>query len=117
MNWLVDAQLPKRILGLFRAAGHDAIHTFDLPSGNSTSDDEINAVAAQQNRVVVTKDSDFVNSHIAAGVPDRLLLVSTGNISNRDLEALLSAAIPQIEAAFSGAHFVELTRSDVVVHS
>jgi predicted nuclease of predicted toxin-antitoxin system len=44
----------------FRAAGHDAIHTLDLPDGNATSDAGILAVADREQRVVVTKDTDFV---------------------------------------------------------
>jgi predicted nuclease of predicted toxin-antitoxin system len=38
--------------------------------------------------VVVTKDSDFVNSFLLSRRPRKLLLVSTGNIGNAELEAL-----------------------------
>jgi len=43
MKFLVDAQLPRRLVKRFREAGFDAIHTLDLPMGNRTSDAEINA--------------------------------------------------------------------------
>ncbi|MEP7274591.1 MAG: DUF5615 family PIN-like protein [Acidobacteriota bacterium] len=34
MKFLVDAQLSRRLAGLLRMAGHDAIHTVELPLGN-----------------------------------------------------------------------------------
>ena len=33
MNFLVDAQLPRRMTGWLAAAGCDAIHTLDMPDG------------------------------------------------------------------------------------
>ena len=78
MNFLVDAQLPRRMTSWFTAAGCDALHTLDLPDGNRTTDDQINDIADRQQRVVVTKDADFVDSHLVRGRPAKLLLISTG---------------------------------------
>ena len=36
MNFLIDAQLPRRAVGWLTGAGFDAIHTLDLPDGNRT---------------------------------------------------------------------------------
>lgn len=88
MKFLVDAQLPRRIVYRLREAGHDALHTLDLPNGNHTSDAEIIAIASRDGRIVVTKDADFVNSFVLLRLPPRLLLISTGNIKNTDLESL-----------------------------
>ena len=41
MKFLVDAQLPRRLAIRLREHGHDAVHTFDLPRRNATSDNEI----------------------------------------------------------------------------
>jgi predicted nuclease of predicted toxin-antitoxin system len=41
MKFLVDAQLPRRLVHQLREAGHDAIHTLDLPHKNRTTDAEI----------------------------------------------------------------------------
>jgi predicted nuclease of predicted toxin-antitoxin system len=95
---LVDTHLPRRLVHRLRQAGHDAVHTLDLPRGNRTRDAQINEIAAREQRVVVTKDADFVNSFIVSRRPAKLLLVSTGNITNADLEALVVAALPAIEA-------------------
>lgn len=41
MRFLVDAQLPRRFCVWLAEAGHDAVHTLELPNGNRTSDWEI----------------------------------------------------------------------------
>ena len=65
--------------------GFDAIHTLELPAANRSDDKEIIVVADQDDRVVVSKDSDFFDDHILMRKPKRLLVVKTGNIKNRDL--------------------------------
>lgn len=115
MNFLVDAQLPRRMAGWLAAAGCDAAHTLDLPAANRTPDEQINDVAAREGRVVVTKDADFVDSHLLHGRPAKLLLVSTGNISNRDLEALVVPLIPDIVREFATNSFLELGPGGLVV--
>jgi predicted nuclease of predicted toxin-antitoxin system len=59
MRFLVDAQLPRRPCAWFDESDCDAIHTLDLPDGNSTTDEQIIALATKEQRVVVSKDSDF----------------------------------------------------------
>src|SRR5436309_5107 len=98
MNFLVDAQLPRRLALRLQEAGHDVLHTFDLPAGNRTTDTEINALSLRESRVVITKDADFVNSFLLVGQPYKLLVISTGNITNLKLEALFVPNIPAIVA-------------------
>src|SRR5436309_2259190 len=100
MKFLVDAQLPRRLVRRLREAGHDALHTLDLPGGNRTSDDAINELSARETCVVVTKDSDFVNSFLLRRQPHKLLLVSTGNVSNAELEALFLSNLEKIAEGF-----------------
>lgn len=54
-----------------------------------------------EGRIVVTKDSDFVDSFLLTRKPPRLLLVSTGNISNRELERLFLDNIEQLRVGFT----------------
>ena len=116
MNFLVDAQLPRRLIPLLQQAGHDAVHTLDLPQGNRTSDAEINEIAAHEQRVVITKDADFVNSFLVFGKPYKLLVVSTGNITNADLLNLFSKYLPQIESVLQPHRYIELTRTALLIH-
>ena len=85
MNFLVDAQLPRRLIYRLREAGHDAIHTLDLPHGNRTTDQELLAVSMRDQRVVITKDADFVSTYILSRQPFKLLLISSVNINNATL--------------------------------
>ncbi len=116
MNFMVDAQLPRRLANRLREAGHDARHTLDLPRRNRTTDVEIIEIAARERRVVVTKDADFVNTFLVAGQPSKLLLISTGNSTNADLENLLIPQIPSIVSAFETHDYIELTPSALVIH-
>jgi predicted nuclease of predicted toxin-antitoxin system len=115
LKFLVDAQLPRRVAGWLTAAGCDAIHTLDLRDRNRTTDQQVIDAADPEQRVVVTKDADFVDSHVLHARPARLLLISTGNISNRELEALMVPLIPAIVQAYQSHSFLELGRSGIVV--
>jgi predicted nuclease of predicted toxin-antitoxin system len=115
MKFLVDAQLPRRVTAWLAAAGCDAIHTLDLPDGNRTTDAQINDVADRDQRVVVSKDADFVDGHLLRGRPAKLLLISTGNISNRDLEAVMVPLIPDIVRELQAHSFLELGPAGLVV--
>lgn len=97
------------------AGGCNAIHTLDLPDANRTSDEQINDVADGEQRVVITKDADFVDSYLLRGRPPKLLLISTGNVSNRDLEALMVPLIPDIVREFGSHSFLELGQAGIVI--
>jgi predicted nuclease of predicted toxin-antitoxin system len=58
VKFLVDAQLPPRLVNLLCETGHDAIHTSALLHGNSSTDEEVTERAEADDRVVVTKDLD-----------------------------------------------------------
>jgi predicted nuclease of predicted toxin-antitoxin system len=117
MKFLVDAHLPRRIARRLQAAGYDALHTLDLPDGNRTTDAEINAISLREQRVVVTKDADFVNSFLLKHQPYKLLLISTGNIRNTDLETLLLTYLSSIVTAFDSHDYIELSRSALIIHA
>jgi predicted nuclease of predicted toxin-antitoxin system len=116
MKFLVDAQLPRRLVRRLREAGHEALHTLDLPLGNRTTDAVINELSAREGYAVVTKDSDFVNSFLLSHRPQKLLLISTGNISNAELEALLGSNLERIAEGFDTLDFIELDRKALIFH-
>jgi len=116
MKFLVDAQLPRRLCIWLRQQGHDAVHTLDLDSGNRTPDADIIHIADQDGRIVVTKDDDFVQSFLLRNTPHRLLLISSGNVGNAELERLLAVALPAIVDAFERARYVELSKNSLIIH-
>lgn len=72
MKFLIDAQLPMRFVGWLRRHGHDTLHTLDLPLGNRTPDSDVVACVIRDDRIVVTKNSDFVQTFLLPGQPARL---------------------------------------------
>ncbi|MGH3830100.1 MAG: DUF5615 family PIN-like protein [Pseudonocardiaceae bacterium] len=90
--------------------------TSDLPDGNRTTDAHIAKQADAEDRVVVTKDRDFRDSHLLTGSPRRLLVIATGNITNNALLALFEKHLDAIAATLTEADFVELGPGSLVVH-
>jgi predicted nuclease of predicted toxin-antitoxin system len=117
MKFIVDAQLPRRLAVEINALGDDAIHTLELPAKNRTSDASIIEVALAEARVVVTKDSDFVDSFLIRGEPEKLLFITTGNISNNDLIQLLRTNWRPILSMLSQGDFVELSLTALTLHA
>ena len=117
MKFLVDAQLPRRLASLWQQADYDAVHTLDLPLGNYTPDNIINDLSLKEQRVVVTKDADFVDSFLVQQVPWKLLLVSTGNIRNQELLDLFAANLEKIVNGFSTFDFIEINRNEIIFHT
>jgi len=117
MNFLIDANLPRRLIRIFQEHGHLAVHTLELPEGNATADSTLLEYAEQNNCVVTTKDSDFSNSFWLQDRPQKLLLISTGNIQNADLESLLVTNFDSLISALIENRFVELTREHIIVHA
>lgn len=111
----MDAHLPPGLCAILKTAGHDAVHTSELTAKNRTPDEVINELSLKEQRVVVTKDSDFYHSHLLHGKPWKLLLVRTGNIRARDLKALFERHLPEIMVALEQNSLVELDRQTVRV--
>ena len=117
MRFVVDAQLPELLAARLTALGHDALHVKALPRAGETSDAEIATFADDDDRIVVTKNADFGDSHLLRGTPRRLLRIATGNVANPALLALVEHHLDAIEQAFTTADHLELTWSTLVVHS
>jgi predicted nuclease of predicted toxin-antitoxin system len=114
---LLDAQLPNRLKTLFSEFGFDVLHTLDLPQKNKTTDKELIRLCAEEQRIIITKDTDFVESYLLFRQPKQLLLLSCGNLNNRELEQLFRANLKRIEREFEFNNFLELSRDDIIVHS
>lgn len=117
MNFLVDAHLPRRLCRFLQTHGHTAIHTLDLPYHNLTDDDEIMHYADAHDCIVTTKDADFVDAFYLQQQPHKLWLISTGNIRNADLEQLVQTNLAQIVSLFITHRFIELSRTEIIIHS
>jgi predicted nuclease of predicted toxin-antitoxin system len=117
MNFLIDANLSRRLVDIFYERGHQVVHTLDLLDRNITTDLAILQYADEQNCIIVTRDSDFAASFWLKNRPDKLLLFSISNINNKELEVLLILNFDQIISDLSNNRFIELTREHVIVHA
>lgn len=116
MKFLLDAQLPKKLSLFLQYRGHDAVHTLDLPNQNRSRDSELNIISIEEQRVVVSKDMDFVESLLISDKPYKLLYINTGNIDNKQLQALLAKNLEQIILCLKENRFVELTFENIITH-
>ena len=116
MKILIDANLPFRLAKDLLEKGYDIVHTDDLPNKERTKDNEIRKIAIDQNRIVITKDSDFLDSHLIQGIPSKLLLVTTGNIVNKDLLNLFDKYFETIVNLFGTYDLIELDNNQIIGH-
>jgi len=116
MKFLIDAQLPRRLATQLQRAGLDATHTLELPDGNRTTDQALISLSLANQSVLVTKDSDFVESFLLRKEPWKLLLVSTGNIGNDELMSLFERNIRQVVEHLNTYDFIEINRSSIICH-
>jgi predicted nuclease of predicted toxin-antitoxin system len=116
VKFLVDAQLPRRLALWLQSRGHDVIHTLDLSQQNRTPDPFLLALANQDARVLITKDTDFEITHELGQGPPKLLLITTGNIHNDELLALFARHEETLVHFLEQHTFIELSRSQLIVH-
>ena len=114
MKFIVDAQLPYGIALFLRDKGFDAIHTNDLPDKERTKDSQIRNIAVTENRIVVTKDYDFVDSYILRKIPEKLLIITTGNIRNKQMFDLWRGNWKLIINLLETCNLVELSNNKIV---
>ena len=114
MKFIVDAQLPYGIAVFLREKGFDVLHTNDLPDKERTKDSQIRSIAMTEKRIVITKDYDFLDSFIIRKVPEKLLIVTTGNIKNRQLFSLWRRNLDLIIYLLEEHNLVELNNGDVI---
>jgi predicted nuclease of predicted toxin-antitoxin system len=117
MKFIVDAHLPYRLKLWLNEIGFDTVHTRDLPEANETQDIDIAAFADIENRTVISKDGDFLKLRILQNTPKQLLMITTGNIVNKDLIVLFERNFPIILKLFNSFDVVEMNNSFVVGHN
>jgi len=113
MKFIIDAQLPEQLALIFKKNGYNTIHTINLPEKNKTSDQEIIRITEKENRILITKDSDFYESKIITGKPTKVLFVLTGNIRNSDLIKLFMDNFDKIIELFNQFDLIELNRDAI----
>jgi predicted nuclease of predicted toxin-antitoxin system len=74
-------------------------------------DTEIFEVARQSNAVIMTKDSDFIDLVCRLRTPPQILWLTCGNVTNRNLQKLLSLTLAQaLMELKQGENIVEINQ-------
>jgi predicted nuclease of predicted toxin-antitoxin system len=87
-----------------------------LQNQNATSDNIILEVAIQQKRIVITKDQDFLVSFLLNSKPEKLIIVRTGNITNKLLLKLFNDNLEIIKLMISRSNLIEISKSEIAEH-
>ena len=114
MKFIVDAQLPKKLAYALREKGFAAIHTTELPTGNDTTDAEINRLSLAENRIIISKDADFYDSFTARKEPYKMLHVKTGNIKNSKLIELFDKNLELILKELHESSVVQINQNYII---
>lgn len=85
MRFIIDTQLPPKLAKYLKTKGYDSLHTTHFENGHLLKDHAIIEIAKSENRIVITKDSDFSDYYFLKGAPPKVLLLKFGNISNKNL--------------------------------
>jgi len=116
MKLIIDAQLPVKLCEILDDLGLESIHVDELPQGDETPDSRITQYADDNDLTVLTKDYDFYHSHMVSGKPGRLLLITTGNLKNKQLFDLFRKNNVLIINALQRSSFVELSNEGIIDH-
>lgn len=82
------------------------------------NDKAIREIAVNDNRIIVTKDSDFFDFFHVKGPPPSVLLLTVGNISNNNLFNQLKKYSADIEKLFlSNSVFVIFDGENLISHT
>ncbi len=108
MRFLIDQNLPARLVNLIVGLGWRADHVGALGMANA-SDRDIWSLAEAMEATVVSKDNDFVErARCSEGA--KLLWLKVGNAPNRALYDLIRAQLPDAVTRFEkGERIIELT--------
>jgi predicted nuclease of predicted toxin-antitoxin system len=113
VKFLVDAQLARTLSEFLKQKGYDALHTLDLPEQNRTKDLQIAQLANDEQRIVISKDVDFLESFLIKSEPRKLILVRTGNVSNRELIKLFELHLDTLISMIRRSNLIEISRTEI----
>ena len=108
MKFLVDNQLPISLARYLQKQGHDCRHVLEIDLATA-SDVEICRYADREERIIISKDEDFLYLANRPGATTRFLWVRLGNCRTASLLAAFERFWPMIETALNmGDRIIEL---------
>ena len=115
LSFLIDTQLPPVLAEMFRYKGYDAKHTNEYPEGIFMSDSVISDYAEKEDRIIVSKDTDFLDLALLSKKNIKVLLIETGNIKNAELLELISKNLSIIEKQYELNNKLVIIQRDKII--
>jgi len=116
MKILCDVHIARKVVRFLQEQGIESVHVNDILESWYTKDSSIAQYADEQGFTVMSKDSDFKDSHFLKGTPRRLLKISLGNISTNRLIEILGRNLELLKEKFEMEKcYVEINADTVVI--
>ena len=106
MQFLCDVHISYKIVDFLNNTGYKTIHVNTILDKWYTKDKDICNYADNHDYIIITKDSDFRDSHYIKNSPKKLVKINLGNISNSELIHILSEVIKDDEIIESSPYFI-----------
>jgi predicted nuclease of predicted toxin-antitoxin system len=118
VRFLVDENLPPRLAKLLAASGHDAVHVRDLAAA-SAPDSAIMALAADQDRVIVSADTDFgaLLAQARATRPSVILVREIMSLHPAELASVILGQLEILEPHFRTGAIAAITATGIRVRA
>lgn len=100
MKLLLDANVSWRLCAGLGLHFEDCFHVDNIGLTVPAKDTEIWDYALATNLIIVTNDEDFLNFSNIKGFPPKIVLLKTGNQSNKYIEELLIRHKQDIESLY-----------------
>lgn len=89
MRLLLDQNISRALVHKLASLYPDSMHVADVGL-DSAEDEAVWDYAANNSRLIVSKDSDFSHRSLVLGHPPKVVWVRRGNCSTREIEELLT---------------------------
>ncbi len=117
MDFLIDVHLPISLSKFLNSQTNcSCTHVNQILQRWHTTDADICKYADENDFIVVTKDSDFKNSHFINGTPKKVIRITLGNISNAELILLFEKYLPFINPLSNNKNlYIEISNEQIIV--
>jgi predicted nuclease of predicted toxin-antitoxin system len=114
---LCDVHIAIKIAKFFSSKGIETEHVNQILEKWNTKDKDICLYADKYGFTVLTKDTDFKNSHFINHTPQKLIKVNLGNISTNRLIDIFDNLIDKLKELFGNNKmcYVEINPDNVVI--
>jgi predicted nuclease of predicted toxin-antitoxin system len=116
MKFLCDVYISYRVIDFLKGRGFESIHVNSFSKKWETPDSEICRYCDENNFILITKDSDFRDTHLLKKSPAKLIKINLGNTSNNDLLHSLTQYFHHIEKVATASHFmIEIDKDHITI--